>query len=547
MNSHFVTFYLISIVLTFNIQLHLCIEKGSTPTRRQSLALPRVSCSQRGIKAVFGSQVIDNIRVKDKTGATFTVPKSESLCGVKMARHNQSLIFISTYDSCYAQLKDNKVVIPLQVQLRGDDRLFNVNISCPLTRRPKGSPPLPPKKFHGECAIHKDLQVKCGHQRVSPDSCADYGCCYNSADATCYYRLNSCSLDGHFVFAVEATAMDLPMRPRRLRVKNQPQCIPVIATPHASVFKIHVMDCGVKAKVNGDVVVYELEVEELPEPRRTNQSSFNLQVDCEYEASVAKSAVYLHSFNKVTNPPPVVGLGTINVQMRIATDASFTCFIPEDQLPLALPLREAVYVEISIAQPTPDSTLSLHVRDCFAYPSSRHSVWTLLYDGCPNHLDESRGSVPVDNQGKTHSRSQVRRFDVKTFAFFKKGQLSVEEIYFYCWVEICTQDVDCTQRCAIVSSEGERLRREASSEMHPTQLVSLGPLLLRQNSTKITSGPCVQQNSVCTDTVYVLAGMGAMTTLLLLAVVVISCLSNRKCPKQRATQVSDAQVEDVIS
>lgn len=70
-----------------------------------------------------------------------------------------------------------------------------------------------------------------------------------------------------------------------------------------------------------------------------------------------------------------------DVYMFVAADASFTSFIPEEQLPLTLPLREAVNVEISIVQPSPDPTLSLRVRDCFAYPGSRHSVWTLLYDG----------------------------------------------------------------------------------------------------------------------------------------------------------------------
>lgn len=144
---------------------------------------------------------------------------------------------------------------------------------------------------------------------------------------------------------------------------------------------------------------------------------FSLQVLCEYTASDLKRAADLRSLYAVTNPPPVVALGNIRVQMRMATgnktclclsicshksrvctcqvqirplvtgsattapDASFTSFFPEDQLPLNLALRKAAYVEVSIAQPSPDPTLSLRVRDCFAYPTSRHSVWTLLYDG----------------------------------------------------------------------------------------------------------------------------------------------------------------------
>ncbi|XP_077357574.1 zona pellucida sperm-binding protein 4-like [Festucalex cinctus] len=540
MNCNFVTFCLISIILTFNVQLTLCTEQGLMPFQRRSLALPSVSCSQRGIKAVFGSN-ISNIRVKDKTGATFRVQQFESLCGVKMGRsNNHSLIFFSTYDSCYAQVKGSKVVVLLQVQLAEDGRWLRVNISCPLTRRPRQRTPLVPTKFQGKCAINKELRVKCGQQRMSPDSCANHGCCYNSTDSTCYYRLNSCSVDGHFVFAVE-TATDSSMRPRSLSVKNRPRCVPAITTPDAAVFKIHVTDCGVKTKVNGNVVVYELVVEELPDPSRTNHSSFSLQVGCEYEAL---AAVNLPSFNKVTNPPPVVALGTIGVQMRIATDASFTCFFPADELPLLMPLRESVYVEISIAPPSPDPALSLHVRDCFAYPASRQSVWMLLNNGCPNHLDDSRSSVPVDNQGKTYSHSQVRRFDVKTFAFFKKGQPSAEEIYFYCWVEICTKDVECAQNCAI-SSEGERGRREASFEAHATQLVSFGPLLLRQNDTKIEASPCVQQNTVHKDMLFVVCGMGAAVTLLL--VVMMFCLSKRKCHKPEAAQASDDQVEDVIT
>lgn len=132
---------------------------------------------------------------------------------------------------------------------------------------------------------------------------------------------------------------------------------------------------------------------------------FRLQVQCEYSASHLMRLEGLQSLHAEVNPPPVVAQGSVKVQMRIARgrsilllhnleplaiiliehsaalDASFTSFFPEDELPLTLPLNKAAYVEISIAQPTPDPTLSLRVQDCFAYPESRHSVWMLLYDG----------------------------------------------------------------------------------------------------------------------------------------------------------------------
>lgn len=261
--------------------------------------------------------------------------------------------------------------------------------------------------------------------------------------------------------------------------------------------------------MDGDVVIYEVELEERHTKSPTKSpfrwvcglffllfpaltflcavinradeiGDFSLQVQCEYEAADLMRAANLRSLY-ATTPPPVVALGSFRVLMRIAQgnktglsrlraaeghpnrafvllDASFTSFFPEDQLPLSLPLREAAYVEVAIAQPPPDPTLSLRVRDCFAYPASRHSVWTLLYDGwvsavcmqgmhagmlarlqfllfsslcrCPNPLDNMRSSVPVDNQGKTASHSQVRRFDVKTFAFVDPhtGHPSMEEV-----------------------------------------------------------------------------------------------------------------------
>ncbi|KAF7656907.1 hypothetical protein LDENG_00034550, partial [Lucifuga dentata] len=231
----------------------------------------------------------------------------------------------------------------------------------------------------GNCDTQRDLQVDCGHERITSVACDQLGCCYDTQASACYYRLNACSLDGHFVFSVEATDTDPPVDSSSLIVKDQPECFPVITTTDTAVFKFSVMDCGAKMKIIGDMMIYE--VEQLQTKTLAQNPSFSLQIQCEYENSSLKLAADLQSLYAATKAPTMVALGTIKVQMRIATDASFTSFFSEDQLPLRLPLREAVYVEVSIAQPSPDPTLSLRVQDCFAYPASRHSVWTLLYDG----------------------------------------------------------------------------------------------------------------------------------------------------------------------
>ncbi|KAK5856677.1 hypothetical protein PBY51_008258 [Eleginops maclovinus] len=503
--------------------------------------LPSVTCSDRRIRAVFGPLVRSNVHVKDKTGATIPVPESEGSCGVRLGRErNQSLAFYSRYDSCYAQIEGSRAIVPLSVQLTGEDGWFSVTVSCPLIKRHSERTKRIPEPLPGKCDTERALRVDCGHQSVSREACRKRGCCYDADDLTCYYRLNACSGDGHFVFSVSASDSHKPIDPSSLRVKDQPQCFPVITTTDTAVFKIGLTECGTKLKEDGDVTIYEVEVEELHPKSIVNHSPFSLQVQCEYEASDLRRAAGLRSLFPVTNPPPVVGLGTIGVQMRIAKDASFTSFVPEEQLPVIFPLRKTVYVEISIAHPSLDPTLSLRVRDCFAYPASRHSVWTLLYDGCPNPLDNTRSFLPENDQKKTTSHSQVRRFDVQMFAFLDPhtGNPSGEEMYFYCWVEICTDEADCAQKCAIVSSEGERQRRDAESDQ--VQLVSLGPLLVGQNSTEPEDSPCSRQKEMFQVMVYILSGVGA-ALISIITFTVWSIIRKKQKPEENTKEQVDGE------
>ncbi|XP_026201647.1 zona pellucida sperm-binding protein 4-like [Anabas testudineus] len=530
------------ILLTFTLTAQHCscfsdVQVKKTP----ELALPRVTCSARRIKAAFSALVNSNVHVRDTWGGSVPVSQSEESCGVRLSREkDQSLSFYSRYDSCYVQTEGGRVVVPLQVQLIGEEKWFRVNISCPLIKR-ENERNLPPTPLPGNCDTERALRVDCGNPSISTEACYKLGCCYDARDLTCYYKLNDCSLDGHFVFSVKTTDADVLIDPNSLIIKDHPQCFPVVTTIDTAVFKIGVTDCGAKMKERGDVVIYELEVEELKSRSLTDRSAFSLQVQCEYDAADLKRAADLRPLHEVTNPPLVAALGTIRVQMRIATDESFKSFFAEDQLPLALPLRETAYVEVSIARPTPDPTLSLRVRDCFAYPASRRSVWMLLYDGCPNPSDNMRSSVPVDHRGRATSHSQVRRFDVKTFAFLDPdtGHPSVEEIYFYCWVEICTADDECAQSCTIISSENERQRREATSDSDQLQLVSLGPLMLGQNDTEVDDSPCEKQQKF-RMAAYLFSGVGA-TLLLVLLFTLWPCI--KKCRATQEQQVDSEQCE----
>ncbi|XP_062309991.1 zona pellucida sperm-binding protein 1-like isoform X1 [Osmerus eperlanus] len=456
------------------------------PEQGARRVLPRVTCTSQRIHAVFGPLVGPNLYIIDKTGKRVPVPKTKEHCGVQRGRSkSDDVSFFSRYDSCFVQVEDDMVKVSLEVQLIAEEQWDKVTLSCPLLPKkglPSSTPPPSPLR---ECDIERALRVACGPQAVSADACLIMDCCYDAQDSTCYYRMNACSQDSHFVFWVRASDSDPRLNTSSLVVKDQPQCFPVVTTSDTAVFKVGMTDCGTKIKVEGDLIIYEVEVEELLTDASDRDARFSLQVQCQYEASPVQKHKYLQSLNP-TNPPAVTALGMVQVQMRIATDESFTSFIPGEQLPLTVPLQKPVHVEVSIDTPFPNPNLSLRVRDCFAYPASRYSIWTLLYDGCPDPQDDMKSSVFESPVGNTTSQVQVRRFDVHTFAFLdpETGQLSSEEMFFYCWVEICPKDMKCEQRCSITSYDEEPQRKRREAESQQFQLLSFGPLLFAENTTE---------------------------------------------------------------
>lgn len=162
-----------------------------------------------------------------------------------------------------------------------------------------------------------------------------------------------------------------------------------------------------------------------------------------------------------------------------------------------------------------------------------------------------RSSVPVDKQGRTTSHSQVRRFDVKTFAFVdpQTGLPSTEEVRSSPpaslrhtahardspharassfasrftstagWKSAPRTPTALSSAPSFVSafvsafaaavlvlrvrnsaspppaSEGDqqRRRRATTSESDKVQLVSVGPLLIPRNGTQVEETPCAKQ------------------------------------------------------
>ncbi|MBN3300393.1 ZP1 protein, partial [Amia calva] len=242
--------------------------------------------------------------------------------------------------------------------------------------------------------------------------------------------------------------------------------------------------------------------------------------------------------------------------MRIATDSSFTSFYPPERLPLSLPLQEPLYVEVRVRDP-PDPGVTLRIRDCFAYPASRHSLWVLLYNGCPNTLDSEFPSSVLEGPGAAGGDGavQYRRFDIKTFTFIdpETGEPSQEEVYFYCWVEVCAADSErcqsqCVHNTTAGQSDSERLRRQLGSDPE-ARLVSVGPVRLGNGTAHRTPPPDSLRTGAVLEmlSVYSISAIGSASLFLLLSALAMGLLRRRAIRRSGVARESGAVATDTAS
>ncbi|XP_041098137.1 zona pellucida sperm-binding protein 4-like [Polyodon spathula] len=302
---------------------------------------------------------------------------------------------------------------------------------------------------------------------------------------------NKCTRDGQFIFLVQQTDTLPTLRLDTVEVKGQGSCAPVVNTGTALVFLFPVTECGARRTETADGLVYVVEVTGDPEIEAggfgpiTRDSYLRLQLQCLYSRSGTES--HEMSVLNLHPPQPAASFGNVTVEMRIAKDSSFTRFFPSSSLPLTRSLRDPIFVEVRILPPA-SPRLSLVLRDCFAYPSSQQSLWVLLYDGCPNYMDQLFSSTLL-KVNSVDQPSHYQRFNVQAFTFIdlQTGGTSEEEMYFYCWVEVCDRDSEnCLSKCLPEFTTSPRTgnrtvtKRELVSDPN-TALVSLGPIVLVQN------------------------------------------------------------------
>ncbi|XP_056154016.1 zona pellucida sperm-binding protein 4-like [Lampris incognitus] len=313
--------------------------------------------------------------------------------------------------------------------------------SRPQVRSPKCNNPTPAPKAQN-CHFPHEQRVPCGVGGISSSECEKKGCCVDPATHVCYYPMDECTADEHFVFVIGKDSATIPVDPTKLVIPAKPSCTPVIANYRFAVFKFSVTDCGTRSHVIGNTKIYLAEVHTIIHTLSlkfgiiTRSDPLRFMIECRYSKSgqSVASVGYMVKGPSFTLPPKIISDGLFGVELRIAEDGTYTKYFASNHQPLHLLLGKPVYIELNLKTPKPYAVIL--VNYCLAYPRSAKNALVLVYDGCANPNDPHVSIIKVNNLPQNRHQ---RRFVVTAFQLMDQHTHNYlnEEIYFMCSTEVC--------------------------------------------------------------------------------------------------------------
>ncbi|TKS68059.1 Zona pellucida sperm-binding protein 4 [Collichthys lucidus] len=256
------------------------------------------------------------------------------------------------------------------------------------------------------------------------------GCCFSKQPPACYYHMDECTIDRHFVFSVPASLTEPPLSPALLVAADNSTCKPQRVTSDYALFKIPMDGCGARRVMVGKTMVYIVEIVNkvqtisLNYGTITRDSPVRLLVECRYLPGTVLTVSYM--VKTPTIGSAVHTQGVFGVQLRIAKDVHYSSYYPQYHRPLQMLLGKPLYLEVRLVN-TPDPSLVLLVHYCVAYPRSGKAVWLLLYNGCPNPLDPAPQQAVLLDPQPPSPQAQTRRFTISTFQFLPDGEFKDPE------------------------------------------------------------------------------------------------------------------------
>ncbi|XP_034066121.1 proline-rich protein 36-like [Gymnodraco acuticeps] len=237
-----------------------------------------------------------------------------------------------------------------------------------------------------------------------------------------------------------AAEAGFPSMPQQLRSLNShyvthQQQVDAFELPDEEVGKR--MDAEMKDCTSGQHLIFVVD-------HRSEISPVRLGVQC----SSSPGSPGEESLHVMNRPPPVLfPVSTVTVQLRIATDESFSSFHPEAHLPLSVIGGGSVYLQLSLQDP-PAPHLLLLVHSCLAFTHTPYSSWRLVYDGCGDSQLLSHANPPPTQRILIPALPSPPSESTPPLTEGGSSHLQDPEIYFMCLTEVCyAAHVDCTISC----------------------------------------------------------------------------------------------------
>ncbi|XP_077446249.1 zona pellucida sperm-binding protein 1-like [Stigmatopora argus] len=420
----------------------------------------RVSCDEEGFRIILPLGQLSDVKVMGSPNLQAT-----SQCGLKVTRLLNTLTVPLT--GCNEEDTDS---YSLQLMYKGElDEARVTTLTCrrdvesapgamprsgaPASKCRTPPPPQPPPKAL-DCAVDPREQIQCGDDGIMPHECKIEGCCVNPTTHECFYPMDECTVDRHFVFIIRSTYASMTLDPAELVIPGT-DCKPVVLTPDFAIFKFKVTECGTHTYDIGLTRIYLAEVQTLIRALNlkygiiTRTDPLRFLVECRYSLAAHDhqpfaSVGYMVKIPSRDMPSSIPAVGLYGVELRIATDKTFSTFLPSVPT-LRYILGKPVYLELRLLSPKPDATLL--VKYCLAYPRSAKNALVLVYEGCANPNDPN---VSILQMADLPQNRHQRHFEVKAFQFMDvKTKLYLnEQIHFMCSSEVCRSDEKiCEERC----------------------------------------------------------------------------------------------------
>ncbi|NXJ17698.1 ZP4 protein, partial [Dicrurus megarhynchus] len=433
----------------------------------------------------------------DTEGKAHTL-QNNSDCGLSVSGTPDGSRKISvSYAGCYVFEWDGNYLI--LVGLEGTDAAGQkVLHEETLLRCPVDLPALDAPSSTVCSAVSSQDRLLCASLPITQGDCEARGCCYDPRDnmKPCYFGNTvtaHCTPDGQFSIAVsrDVTLPPVALDSVQLASGHSTGCVPVLKNNAFVVYQFPLSACGTTFQVTGDQAIYENELVARRDVKTgslgsvTRDSILRLHVRCSY--SISGSSVPLSVQVFTLSPLPAVSQpGPLSLELRVASDGSYTSYYTDSDYPLVKTLRDPVYAEVKLLQRTdPDLILVLH--HCWATPSTnpqQQLQWPILVDGCPYAGDNYQTQLmPQSFSSGLLFPSHYQRFILYTFTFV--DSTSQEKlsglVYLHCSASVCHRSVQesCTTACPA------RARGKRSAE-HPFQegtshVSSKGPVIFLQD------------------------------------------------------------------